>query len=233
MGYIYLITNKINNKKYIGQTLRSDVNTRWKYHKCNNKKYIGQILYNAYQKYGTNNFDYKIICICFDEDTNKYEKEYIQKYDTIYPNGYNLLEGGDNKKHSEYTKQLISSKLKGINHPNYGKKLQDNHVLNIKKSLIKEKTILNNEIIGRSQTEITKNKIKEKIIQYYKKNSKILIEQYDLNNNLINTYYSYSDAARQADINKTYLTRVLNNKTNNIAKGFIWKKNCINALTEN
>ena len=34
-------------------------------------------------------------------------------------------------------------------------------------------------------------------------------------------------------LNKTYLTRVLNNKINNIAKGFIWKKICINALTEN
>lgn len=34
-------------------------------------------------------------------------------------------------------------------------------------------------------------------------------------------------------INKTYLTRVLNNKINNIAKGFIWKKIFINALTEN
>ena len=198
MGYIYLITNKINNKKYIGQTLRSDVNTRWKYHKCNNKKYIGQILYNAYQKYGTNNFDYKIICICFDEDTNKYEKEYIQKYDTIYPNGYNLLE-----------------------------------VLNIKKSLIKEKSILNNEIVGRTQTEITKNKIKQKITEYYKKKSNFKIEQYDLDNSLLDTYYSYSDASRKANINKTYLTRVLNNKTNNIAKGFIWKKICINALTEN
>ena len=232
MGYIYLITNKINNKKYIGQTIRSDINTRWKYHKLNNNKYIGQILYNAYQKYGINNFDYKVICICFDEDTNKYEKEYIQKYNTIYPNGYNLLEGGDNKKHSEYTKQLISSKLKGINHPNYGKKLKDSHVLNIKKSLTKENFILINEIVGRPQTEITKNKIKEKIIEYYKKHSKFLIEQYDLNKNLINTYYSYSDAARQSDINKTYLIRVLNNKTN-IAKGFIWKKICIDAHTEN
>jgi len=225
MGYIYLITNKINNKKYIGQTIRYDINTRWKYHISNDKRYIGQILYNAYKKYGNINFDYKIVCICFDEDTNKYEKEYIKKYNTLYPNGYNLLEGGDNKKHTEFTKKLISDKLKGENHPNYGKKLNEQHVLNIKKSLIKEKNICKNELIGRPQTENTKKMISDKLTEYYEKNSKILIEQYDLHNNLLNVYYSYSNASKKTNINKTYLIRVLNNKTlNNIAKGFIWKK---------
>ena len=85
----------------------------------------------------------------------------------------------------------------------------------------------------KADEEITTNKIKQKITEYYKKKSNFKIEQYDLDNSLLDTYYSYSDASRKANINKTYLTRVLNNKTNNIAKGFIWKKICINALTEN
>ena len=52
MGYIYMVENTINNKKYIGQTIREDIKTRWKYHKTlNSKKYIGQILFNAYKKY--------------------------------------------------------------------------------------------------------------------------------------------------------------------------------------
>ena len=63
-------------------------------------KTVGKILFNAYNKYGTTNFKYKIICICFDEDTNKFEEEYIMKYNTIYPNGYNLMPGGNNKKHN-------------------------------------------------------------------------------------------------------------------------------------
>lgn len=139
MGYIYSVKNKINNKIYIGQTIRKDIYTRWKYHKTIDKRYIGQLLYNAYKKYGHENFEYKIICICFDEDTNKYEKDYIKKYNSMYPNGYNLLEGGDNKKHNEYTKKIISEKLKGSNHPNFNKIFNEEHVLNIKNSLKKIK----------------------------------------------------------------------------------------------
>jgi group I intron endonuclease len=93
-----MVENIINNNKYIGQSLREDIKTRWKYHKTpDSKRYIGQILYDAYKKYGIENFKYTIICICFDEDANKYEKEYICKYNTLYPNGYNLQSGGEDE----------------------------------------------------------------------------------------------------------------------------------------
>jgi group I intron endonuclease len=71
MGYIYMITNIINNKKYIGQTLEKDINERWKSHlkKQNNCRYFK----HALDKYGKDNFKFKIICICFDKDCDKYE----------------------------------------------------------------------------------------------------------------------------------------------------------------
>ena len=56
MGYIYLIKNNINGKKYIGQTIQNDINKRWNKHKLVNKSFIGTCLYNAYKKYGVNNF---------------------------------------------------------------------------------------------------------------------------------------------------------------------------------
>jgi len=225
MGFIYLIENKINGKKYVGQTIQNDIKRRWNSHKNLKHKTVGKILLNAYKKYGTENFSYKIICICFDEDTNKYEKEYIKYNNTLYPNGYNLLEGGENKKHNEYTKQLLSNKMKGNNHPNFGKKLTNEHVLNIKKSRMNETPALEKIITGRCQKESTKLKIKEKIHMYVKEKSSFYIEQYDLNNTLLNTYYSYSSASKNANINKTYLIKVLNGQTfHNTAKGFIWKQ---------
>ena len=58
-------------------------------------------------------FKFQIICICFDEDCNKYEKEYITKFKSIYPNGYNLKEGGKNSHHHPDTIKKLSDKLKG------------------------------------------------------------------------------------------------------------------------
>jgi group I intron endonuclease len=94
MGYVYLVKNKINGKMYVGQSKCDDINKRWKQHKLCSKRYIGTYLLNAYKKHGIENFIFKIICICFDEDCDIYEKEYIKKYNTIAPNGYNLTPGG-------------------------------------------------------------------------------------------------------------------------------------------
>ena len=55
LWYIYMITNKINKKLYIGQTIRSELNCRWREHKLCKKDCIGNYLYNAYKKYGINN----------------------------------------------------------------------------------------------------------------------------------------------------------------------------------
>ena len=32
MGYIYMVENKVNGKKYVGQTKCADIETRWKQH---------------------------------------------------------------------------------------------------------------------------------------------------------------------------------------------------------
>ena len=227
MGYIYMVENNMNKKRYIGQTLRQDINTRWKYHKVtNNKRYIGQILYNAYKKYGIENFTFKIICICFDEDTNKYEKEYICKYNSLYPNGYNLQSGGDNNKHSEYTKKILSEKMSGKNHPQYGKtpsletinKIKLSNINCYKNKIIKE-PIVN---IGRPQKEETKEKIRQITLNNVFKNSKIRIHQYDLNMKLINTYISYGEASRNCDISRNSITKACISKKS--SKGFFWIK---------
>lgn len=137
MGYIYLVTNKINGMKYVGQSIVQDIRKRWNQHKIAEGRSIGKFLKSAYAKYGFDNFKFQIICICFDEDCNKYEEEYIKKFNTMAPNGYNLREGGKNSKLSEATKQLQreattrlmenserrkKSGKSGTEHPNYGKK---------------------------------------------------------------------------------------------------------------
>lgn len=91
MGTIYKITNKINNKCYVGQTTQN-VNIRWKQH-LKPKKYKCAI-YSAFQKYGINNFTFEILEAVLDEFINEKEVYYIKKFNS-FNDGYNLTKGGE------------------------------------------------------------------------------------------------------------------------------------------
>lgn len=93
---IYKITNKINNKCYIGQSIH--IEQRWKEHKSkyqqNRKSDLP--LYKAFEKYGINNFIFEILEECSEDLLNEREKYWINFYNSlVHQNGYNIREGGD------------------------------------------------------------------------------------------------------------------------------------------
>lgn len=95
---IYLITNKINGKKYVGQS--TDILYRWSQHiSYINKLHHKSLLKSAFQHYGVDNFNFEIIEICSPEELDDKEKYYINKYNTYYlaknSNGYNMTLGGN------------------------------------------------------------------------------------------------------------------------------------------
>ena len=109
---IYLITNLINNKKYIGQTQQGREEKRWQEHfvyTVNDNK----LLHNAIRKYGSENFEVKTIETDIPEELiDERERYYIKYYNTFYLNkqGYNMTEGGQGIHgyiHTEETKQQI------------------------------------------------------------------------------------------------------------------------------
>ena len=106
---VYVHTNKINGKMYVGQTIYGDrPHKRWD----NGNGYVGSsYFYNAIQKYGWDNFEHEIIAnnLTADEADN-FERLLILKLDLQNPNkGYNLESGGTkNKTLSESTKKKIS-----------------------------------------------------------------------------------------------------------------------------
>ena len=65
------------------------------------------------KKHGVDKFKFELLLICFDDDLVSYEKEYIRKYNSQVPNGYNILAGGQlgdghvGYKHSPETIQKI------------------------------------------------------------------------------------------------------------------------------
>ncbi len=191
MGYIYKITNTITNKCYIGETKQSNPESRWKEHKNTIKNGVGcPALQDAVKKYGIENFKFEILIICFDEDRYKYEIEYIKKYNSKVPNGYNILDGGpgggfDGKTHSEETKKHISEKIKQkyIDNPNLKREISERNKIIMNSEIIKNKIsegMLNStkyqqmikdkkvgNINNTFHSEETKNKIRESVKKYY------------------------------------------------------------------
>ena len=89
---IYLITNLLNNKKYVGQTSR-DFKQRIKEHTKDNLTEIDRDI----KIYGIENFKTEIIEECKTiEEMNKREKYWISELKCRRPLGYNVMPGGNN-----------------------------------------------------------------------------------------------------------------------------------------
>lgn len=137
-GVIYCIENKINNKKYIGESLY--YKRRWNDHKrhLNNNTHSNYHLQRSWNKYGKKNFKFKIIESNIPSPKlDSKEIYYIAKYNTFHGKGYNLTAGGDERsgknnpmygkcgednpfygrKHSEETLKELRRLKKGKNHP--------------------------------------------------------------------------------------------------------------------
>jgi group I intron endonuclease len=192
MGYIYKIRNIITNKCYIGETKKSNPLLRWNEHKSKIQKNIGcPALQDAVKKYGIENFTFTVLIICFDEDRYKYEMDYIKKYNTMAPNGYNLTPGGEGggfygKKHSQETINKISQLMKNryLENPDLKNDVSIRNKIIMNNEGVKEK-IKNgmknsekwqNAMKGgkrKNQTEETKTKIKEIVTTYFNNNENI------------------------------------------------------------
>ena len=101
---IYKIKNTINNKIYIGQTVRT-LEKRINQH----KRRKNCVMYSAFKKYGFDNFEIeKIDEASTIEELNQKEQYWINKLNSIFPNGYNLDSGGKNRFFSEVSKKRMS-----------------------------------------------------------------------------------------------------------------------------
>jgi group I intron endonuclease len=93
-GEIYLVTNLVNGKKYIGQTRRG-IERRWVDHCSAARTTPGYMLHRAIRKYGCEKFSVEKISVAKNQDElNRAEIAAIAQYDTTGKNGYNLTSGG-------------------------------------------------------------------------------------------------------------------------------------------
>ena len=118
---IYKITNLINSKCYIGQSINYSARIREHIKRHDRKSVISL----AIKKYGVDNFKFELICNDLNSSyLNDLEIYFISKYESSTKiNGYNVAGGGQfNTRLSTKSKELISNKLKGRQSPNKGNK---------------------------------------------------------------------------------------------------------------
>ena len=205
MGYIYKITNTITNKCYIGETTESTPEKRWNGHIQTLKRNEGcPALKEAMKKYGVDKFKFEVVIICFNEDLDIYEREYIKKYNSMVPNGYNILPGGKcgggfkGKKHTKESIQKMADggkKFREAN-PDHFETYREKHKEAMDKIDVSSR-LKNSEKYQKARAEgrvgakghkdgklsdETKSKIRESVNKYYETNApnlnKINIEKH-------------------------------------------------------
>lgn len=129
--YIYIIKNILNNKCYIGQTIQKRIERRWQSHHFVRKDLNNPSLISlAIAKYGKENFIFSMLAECSSrEELDNLERKYIAQYNTLAPNGYNLMTGGASGYiFHEETKKIMSEIKKGSTLPEATKsKMSESH----------------------------------------------------------------------------------------------------------
>ena len=166
VGYIYLITDTTNGMKYAGKHhYNKEGELDPNYHGS------GTIISRIYKE-RPETLKEEYIKTCYsEEEMNNDEKYYIKLYDTLWPNGYNLSEGGDGVIPCEETRRKISEKIKEkfLYDEEYRRKIIESHK-NIseesrrKMSESRKKLLSSREkhpMFGKHHSEETKKKLRD------------------------------------------------------------------------
>ena len=239
---IYCYTNKINNKKYIGQICRKNNNLKSRHNEHisnsynSNRKYdYNMPFHNAIRKYGIENFEFEVLKICNNlDECNYWETYYIERFNTLISNneGYNLSNGGSNgstlagktnEEISEWKNKIsktLTGKMSGENNPFYGKKHTEKTKEKMKKNHANFKGE-NNPLYGTHLSEERKQKMSKERMgknNFYAKK----VIQYDKNMNVIEIWDCIKEASDLLNIANSSISACCRCKRKT-AGGFIWR----------
>ena len=227
---IYKITNQINGKIYIGQTVQPLIK-RWQNHLSTSSGCLA--LKAAIEKYGRENFKIEEIQSTNTlDELNKAEEYWVDKLNTLAPNGYNLKTGGDNSIPSKETRLKMSKASKGQIPWNKGLTKKDPRVAKYvrygketsaygkvspmkgKKHTEEAKRKMSESQMGRKHS----NKTKQKMSEAHKGRVKTKAHRLNLSKSLKNKPKSRSHRKKISDMNKKQIKCVENNIIYSCAK---------------
>lgn len=238
MGYIYLRTNTVNGKKYVGQVITRRFKARQKAWNCLTQPYAGPAINAARAKYGLNAFDFEILKECKDDELSQWEMYYIKELNTKVPYGYNMTDGGEGMNgytysHSEKSKKRISESLKGHfvseeskkkmskaqnvcgeKNPFYGKRHSEKSKQKMSEAHKGKTTWMKDKHhTEESKKKMSNSHLKKEILQIDKKTNEVIKE-----------FPSVREVQRQLGFNHTNISKCCLNKPHfKTAYGYIWK----------
>lgn len=185
--YIYKITNLVNNKIYIGQTIQT-TRIRFNQHCTNKTMLIGK----AIQKHGRENFKIEVINeFATIDELNYFEEYYIRELNSLVPHGYNLDSGGKNCIVHEDTRKKMAELFKDRVFPEQAHKrakevnMGNNYVLNKKHSFATSKFYGVYKTKDKYKSSIFTNDIVKTIVQSKSElYCAYMYDQYCIENNL-------------------------------------------------
>lgn len=202
---IYVYTNMVNGKQYVGQTQRKDDDRIGEH-----KRHHNTLVDKAMDRYGVDNFKYEVVDNAETTDElNQLEKMWIRRLNTKVPNGYNQTDGGTATRGYKHTKE---AKMK----------------MSVTKHKIATTSGYKNPFLGKHHTEATRAKMKAawenedrkkwlaEMTKTHHHNRKVL------NETTGEVFNSIKEAAEWADIPATHITRVARGKRKH-AGGYAWK----------
>lgn len=213
---IYKIENLINHKIYIGQSI--EIEKRWQKHLSAKDDFV---IHRALHKYGKENFSFQIIEECNLLDLDEKEKYWITYYNSLVPNGYNMIQGGSNGAGFAKGKKVLQYSLKGEFLEEYSSANQASLITGIDHWSICACCRGEYQQAGGYQWKYSEDKEKE--IKTIKKRTNYEVLQIDVKTDeIIQEFSSIKEAAAKTNIANSTICNVCNGK-GKTAGGFKWK----------